>query len=106
MEMPTQSPGDAVRAVGQEVVEHPGSSEVGQQLEDAIAAITAHADRVQDPVQGALLRANVTLLAAAKASMQSIGECQIVEPHADVYVVMTSSGRRYCCTHNPQHCMA
>lgn len=105
MSMPVQEPGDQVRAVAEAVVEQPRSAAISEQLDNAIAAIAGVADRLDDPAQAALFRATVTLLAAAKTSMQSAGECQIDEPYADVYIVMTPEGRRYCCTHNPQHCM-
>lgn len=104
MSMPVQEPGDQVRAVAEAVVEQPLSSDVSIQLDEAIAAIAREADQLGDPAQAALFRATVALMAASKASMQSIGECQMAQPYADVYVVMTPEGSRYCCTHNPQHC--
>jgi hypothetical protein len=104
MDMPVEEPGQQVRAVAETVVEQPSSSDVSVQVDEAITAIAREADSLTDPAQAALFRATVTLMAAAKATMQSIGECQIVEPYADVYVVMTPEGQRYCCTHNPQHC--
>jgi hypothetical protein len=104
MSMPVREPGQQVKEVAETVAEQPSSNDVSIQVDEAIAAIAREADSLVDPAQAALFRATVTLMAAAKASMQSIGECQIAEPYADVYVVLTSEGRRYCCTHSPQHC--
>jgi len=105
MDMPTQSPGEEVRAFAEAVVAEPSRSEdVRAQVDKAIAAVVEYAERLDDPRQIAPLKASVALLAAARTTMQSIGECHLAEPFADVYVVLTADGPRYCCKHNPQHC--
>jgi hypothetical protein len=104
MEMPVKRPGDEVRAVAEALMEQPAANDVRAHVDEAIEALVRQAESTDDPAQAALVRANVVLLAAARASMQSIGECEIEQPHADVFVVLTSEGRRYCCTHRPRHC--
>jgi hypothetical protein len=106
MEMPLKTPGDEVRAVADALMEQPAANDVRAHVDEAIEALVRQSESTDDPAHAAIARASVVLLAAARVSMQSIGECQIDEPHADVYVVLTSEGLRYCCTHNPQHCRA
>ena len=94
-----------VRTFAESLKGQPRSAEVNARLDEAIEAIAEHADAIQDPAQATLYQATIALLAASKATMQAIGECQRDEPYADVYVVIRADGPYYCCNHATQHCV-
>jgi hypothetical protein len=95
---------DEVREVVSQVLSAPvRSADANVHIDRAAQAIARYAGEVQSPGEATLLAATVSLLAASKASMQAIGECQIEEPFADVYVVLTPDGAHYRCSHTPYH---
>ena len=105
MHWESSSASDRIRAAAEATLAGPTySGEVRAQLESAVESIARQAENVHDPAQAALLEATVALLAASKATMQSIGECRMDQPFDDVYVVLTDEGAQYCCTHSPSHC--
>ena len=95
---------ERIREAAKALAVRPLSGEVNAQIDEAMKAIAAEADGLEDSRQAALFEAAVTLLAASKVSMQSVGECELATPYADIYMRFTPQGRVYCCTHPEPHC--